>query len=152
MFMKVLINFGGTDYHKKLVERAASLEFIGCFCMTELSHGSNVMQLQTTATFDPNSKQFVINTPTERDIKIWIGNLAKDATYGVVFANLITQGKNHGVHPFVVQLRDEVFHRPLTGLLIGDMGPKTGYQTLDNGFIRFNNYRVPREALLSKFF
>jgi acyl-CoA oxidase len=40
----------------------------------------------------------------------------------------------------------------MTGLLIGDMGPKTGYQTLDNGFIRFNNYRVPKEALLNQFF
>jgi acyl-CoA oxidase len=69
----------------------------------------------------------VINTPTERDIKIWIGNLAKDTTYGIVFAKLITQGKDQGVHPFLVQLRDTVFHRPLPGLLIGDMGAKTGY-------------------------
>ena len=106
---------------------AAKLDYIGCFCMTELSHGSNVMQLQTTATYDPIRKQFIINTPTERDIKVWIGNLAKDATYAIVFARLITQDKDEGVHPFVVQIRDKISHKPLTGLLIGDMGAKIGY-------------------------
>jgi acyl-CoA oxidase len=85
MFMKTLINFG-TEKHRPLIERAAVLDYIGCFCMTELGHGSNVMELGTTATYDPLTKQFIINTTTERDIKIWIGNLAKDATYGVVFA------------------------------------------------------------------
>jgi acyl-CoA oxidase len=100
--MKTLINFGGSDYHKSLVERASRLDFIGCFCMTELSHGSNVMALQTTATYDIATKEFVINTPSERDMKIWIGNLAKDATYGIVFAKLITLGKDYGVHPFIV--------------------------------------------------
>lgn len=68
----------------------------------------------------------MINTATERDIKVWIGNLAIDARYGIVFAQLITQGKNHGVHPFVVQLRDSLYHKPLPGLLIGDMGAKVG--------------------------
>ena len=51
--MKTLINFGSSDYHKTLIDIAARLDFIGCFMMTELSHGSNVMQLQTTATYDP---------------------------------------------------------------------------------------------------
>jgi acyl-CoA oxidase len=60
-------------------------------------------------------------------MKVWIGNLGKDATYGVVFAKLITQGRDHGVHPFLVQLRDKVFHRPMPGLLIGDMGSKVGF-------------------------
>jgi len=127
MFMKCLINFGSNNYHKTVNEAAARLEFIGCFCMTELSHGSNVQELQTTATYDQKTKEFVFNTPTERDIKVWIGNLGKDATYGVIFAKLITQGRDHGVHPFLVQLRDKVFHRPMPGLLIGDMGSKVGF-------------------------
>ncbi len=90
MFMKCLVNFGSNDYHRTINESAAKLDFIGSFCMTELSHGSNVMELQTTATYDPKTKEFVINTPTDRDIKIWIGNLAKDTTYGIVFAKLVT--------------------------------------------------------------
>lgn len=137
--MKCLINFGSNEYHRSVNESAAKLDFIGCFFMTELSHGSNVMELQTTATYDPKTKEFIVNTPTDRDIKIWIGNLAKDGTYGVLFAKLITQGKDHGVHPFLIQIRDKVFHRPLPGLLIGDMGAKTGYVIILKLFINYSN-------------
>lgn len=48
-----LIKILGTEKHLPYVERAATLEDFGCFCMTELSHGSNVQALKTTATFDP---------------------------------------------------------------------------------------------------
>lgn len=130
MFLKALINLGSTDYHKRLALEAAKMEYIACFAMTELTHGSNVMELRTTATYDEKTKEFFINTPTEKDIKIWIGNLAKDSTYCLVWARLITQGKDHGVHPFVIQIRDKVYHRPLPGLLIGDMGAKVGYVSI----------------------
>jgi acyl-CoA oxidase len=68
-----------------------------------------------------------LNTPSDKDIKFWIGNLAKSAHVGVVFAQLITQGKKQGVHPFVVDLRDRITHQPLPGLLIGDCGAKIGH-------------------------
>ena len=53
--------------------------------------------------------------------------MAKDATYAIVFARLITQDKDEGVHPFLIQIRDKISHKPLPGLLIGDMGSKIGY-------------------------
>ena len=34
------------------------------------------------------------------------------------------------------------------GLLVGDMGEKLGLNGVDNGFMMFDKYRVPREALL----
>jgi len=102
MFLKTLVNFGGSAYHKELSIGAARLDYIGAFCMTELTHGSNVMELRTTATYDPATREFVFNTPSEKDMKVWIGNLAKDATYGLIFARLVTQGKDLGVHPFIV--------------------------------------------------
>lgn len=30
------------------------------------------------------------------------------------------------------------------------MGPKAGLNGVDNGFIKFDNYRIPRENLLNK--
>jgi len=39
----------------------------------------------------------------------------------------------------------------MPGCESGDLGPKFGYQSKDNGFLRFNQYRIPRENLLSRF-
>eukprot|EP00347_Sterkiella_histriomuscorum_P018656 403344680 len=133
-------------------KRAAKLEDLCCFCMTELAHGSNVQGIKTTATYDPSTREFVLNTPTDQDMKFWIGNLAKTATHGVVFAQLYTLGKNQGVHPFVVHLRDPKNHQPYPGLLIGDCGAKIGHHGIDNGFIKFSSYRISKDALLDKYF
>ena len=40
--------------------------------------------------------------------------------------------------------------RSLPGILVGDMGPKIGYNGVDNGFANFNQVRIPRENLLNK--
>jgi len=43
----------GTDKHMAaLVDRLNSLELFGCFGMTELGHGSNVMGIETTVGLD----------------------------------------------------------------------------------------------------
>jgi acyl-CoA oxidase len=34
---------------------------------------------------------------------------------------------------------------------VGDIGQKIGYNSIDNGYLRFNEFRVPRKALLSRF-
>lgn len=40
------------------------LQIIGCYMQTELGHGSNVQQLETTATYDAKTQEFVIESPT----------------------------------------------------------------------------------------
>lgn len=40
--------------------------------------------------------------------------------YAVVVAQLYTKGQCHGIHPFIVQLRDEETHMPLPGELPSD--------------------------------
>jgi len=42
-------------------------------------------------------------------------------------------------------------HKPLNGIEIGDIGPKWGYGNKDNGFMAFNNVRVPKDSLLAKY-
>lgn len=39
----------------------------------------------------------------------------------------------------------------MPGIEAGDVGQKLGYGTMDNGFLRFNNVRIPRTDMLSKF-
>ena len=42
-------------------------------------------------------------------------------------------------------------HEPLPGVQVGDIGRKLGYNSVDNGFLLFDNVRVPRSAHLSRF-
>lgn len=131
--------------------KGTSLTHLGCYGLTELGHGSNVRGIETTATFDTETDEFVLNSPTETSIKFWIGGLAKIANHAVITAQLITKGKGYGVHAFVLQIRDFKNHVPLNGIEIGDCGEKNGLNGVDNGWIRFTNYRIPRDALLDKF-
>ena len=66
-------------------------------------------------------------------------------------ARLIIHGVDYGSHTFCVQIRSLDDHRPLPGLTIGDIGPKFGYNTVDNGFMMFDHFRVPHISLLARY-
>ena len=71
-------------------------------------------------------------------------------THACVFAQLIIKGKNHGVHAFVVPIRDQN-HKVFPGLEVGDVGPKIGFNTKDNGYLIMKEYRIPRQNMLMKY-
>ena len=48
-------------------------------------------------------------------------------------------------------VRDVKTHKPFDGIEVGDIGSKLAMKSLDNGFILFTNYRIPRKNLLSRF-
>ena len=122
----------------------------GCFGMTELAHGSNVQGIETTATFDKETDEFVINTPHIGATKWWIGGAAHSATHCTVYARLKVNGKDYGVKTFVVPLRDSN-HDLMPGVTVGDIGAKMGRDGIDNGWIQFSNVRIPRFNMLQKY-
>jgi acyl-CoA oxidase len=139
----------GTDrHHARYLRDIMSMELPGCFAMTESGHGSDVQHLRTTATFEDGS--FVVHTPDELARKDYIGNAARDGRMAVVFAQLITRGREYGVHAFMVPIRDAE-GRPMPGVRIEDCGPKAGLNGVDNGRLSFDHVRVPREALLNRY-
>ncbi|KAJ5540498.1 hypothetical protein N7494_005574 [Penicillium frequentans] len=151
MFLVTLREQGTPEQHKLFLERAEKYEIIGCYAQTELGHGSNVRGLETTATWNPDDKTFTITSPTLTASKWWIGSLGRTANHAVVMAQLFIGGKNFGPHPFVVQVRDLKTHQPLENVYVGDIGPKFGYNTMDNGFLLFNNVKVPHVNMLARF-
>ena len=58
--------------------------------------------METTSTYDHKTQTFTINCPTVLSQKFWITNGACHANYAIVFAQTIVNGKNEGVHSFVV--------------------------------------------------
>ncbi|KAI9307460.1 acyl-CoA dehydrogenase/oxidase C-terminal [Cunninghamella echinulata] len=151
MFIPTLEGQATEEQKKLFLEPAQRYEIIGCYAQTELGHGSNVRGLETTATYQPSTQTFILHSPTLTSSKWWIGGLGKTATHAVVMARLITNGKDLGPHPFVVQIRDLITHEPLPGITVGDIGPKFGFPTIDNGFIMFDHYHVPHISLLARF-
>ena len=93
----------------------------------------------------------MINTPTIKAAKFWPGSLGRHATHAVVFARLIVGKKDFGPLPFMVPIRSRVNHKPFDGIKVGDIGTKMGYNTVDNGYLEFDHYRIPRGALLQRF-
>lgn len=149
--------FGGSIYflgteaqRKKLLPDAASLAMPGCFAMSEVGHGSDVANLETVAVWDPGTRTFEIHTPREAARKDWIGGAAQHARTATVFAQLDAGGERHGVHAFVVPIRDSK-GTLAEGVRAGDSGHKMGLNGVDNGRLWFDHVRVPEEALLGRF-
>jgi len=145
------INFLGTQkHHEKYLRQVGTLELPGCFAMTETGHGSNVREIETTATYDHEEKTFVIHTPHDEAQKDYIGNAACHGQMATVFAKLILEEKDYGVNAFLVPIRDKKGN-VLKGVSIRDCGRKMGLNGVDNGRIQFDKVVIPKENMLNKF-
>ncbi|XP_065085923.1 probable peroxisomal acyl-coenzyme A oxidase 1 [Ochlerotatus camptorhynchus] len=150
MFLPALMGHGTPEQQAEWIGRAWNCEIVGTYAQTELGHGTFIRGLETTATYDENTKEIVLNSPTLSSYKWWPGGLGHTANYCVVIAQLYTKGVCHGIHPFIVQLRDEETHMPMPGITIGEIGNKLGMNGVNNGFLGFKNVRIPRANMLMK--
>ncbi len=150
LFGMSIMFLGTKRHHKKYLKDAGTLQLPGCFAMTETGHGSNVRDIETTATFDPVENEFIVQTPHDDARKDYIGNAARHGQMATVFAQLITKGKNFGVHAFLVPIRDSSGNI-LPKIKIEDCGEKLGLNGVDNGRIWFDQVRIPASDLLDKF-
>ena len=156
----------GTDEQKKYwLPKCVNLEIVGTYAQTELGHGTFIRGLETTCTYDVRKKEFIVHSPTLTATKWWPGGLGKTATHAIVMARLFVPSSSSsfassfashsepvfsdkGIHAFVVQIRSTKDHLPLPGVQCGDIGDKMGYNAVDNGFLRFDHVRVPKDAML----
>ncbi|XP_008511550.1 peroxisomal acyl-coenzyme A oxidase 1 isoform X4 [Equus przewalskii] len=111
MFIPTLLNQGTTAQQEKWLHSSKGLQIIGTYAQTEMGHGTHLRGLETTATYDPETQEFILNSPTVTSIKWWPGGR----------------------------------------ITVGDIGPKFGYDEMDNGYLKMDNYRIPRENMLMKY-
>lgn len=129
-FTPVIESQGSDEQQREWLPKCYSHEILGCYLQTELGHGSNVQQLETTATYDAALDEFVLHSgpisatkwsvPSTaaflaacvyihpeslqcRERCRWIGALGLMSTHGVVQARLILNGQDKGPHLFIVQ-------------------------------------------------
>ncbi|XP_072414280.1 peroxisomal acyl-coenzyme A oxidase 1 isoform X1 [Chiloscyllium punctatum] len=151
MFLPTILNQATPEQQDRFFMPAWNLQIIGTYAQTEMGHGSFIRGLETTATYDPSTQEFVLNSPTVTSIKWWPGGLGKTSNHAIVLAQLYTQGQCKGLHAFIVPIRRMGTHEPLPGVVVGDIGPKFGYDEVDNGYLKLENVRVPRENMLMRY-
>lgn len=150
LFGSAIFQLGTKEHHEKWLPGVIDLSLPGAFAMTETGHGSDVAAIGTTATYDPDTEEFIIHTPFRGAWKDYLGNAALHGKAATVFAQLITAGVNYGVHCFFVPLRDEN-DEFLPGIGGEDDGVKGGLNGIDNGRLHFDHVRVPRTNLLNRY-
>lgn len=150
LFGGTVLKLGTDRHHEALLDGIDTLKDVGCFGLTELGFGNNAVEMETTATYDTKSQEFIINTPTPESTKYWITNGALHAHHCVVFAQLHSSGRHHGVHAFLVPIRDKQL-QTMPGVTIEEMGYKMGLNGVDNARLTFDHVRIPRTSLLDRY-
>lgn len=150
LFGGAIVNLGTAWHHETFLPRAITVDLPGCFAMTEIGHGSDVQSLETSITWDGETREFVVHSPSPTAAKAYIGNAGRDGRMAAVFGQLWVGGEHQGVHVVLVPIRDEAGN-DLPGVTTGDQGHKGGLLGVDNGTISFEHVRVPREMLLDRY-
>lgn len=151
MVIQLILVLGTEEQKALFLPNINDFKWTTAYAQTELAHGSDVDSIKTLAVYDELEDVFVVNTPNLESYKWWPGDLALGSTHILLVARLIAKGVDHGVQCFFIQIRDLKTHKLLPGVESGDIGPKIGYNSKDNGWVAFKNYKVPRITLLAKY-
>lgn len=141
------------EQREKWLPLLENYDIHGCYAQTEIGHGSDVSSLQTTATFDVKTDEFVLHTPNISATKWWPGELGRYANHALIFARIIIPEEDgdindYGIGAFITQIRDRDTHKHMPGVKTGDQGPKLGYSSKDNGWMTLDKVRIPRDQML----
>uniref|UniRef100_M4C1G4 Acyl-coenzyme A oxidase n=1 Tax=Hyaloperonospora arabidopsidis (strain Emoy2) TaxID=559515 RepID=M4C1G4_HYAAE len=151
MFIPTIKTQGTDEQRAKWLPLAKKYRIIGTYAQTELGHGSNVQGIETIATYDTSAREFVIDSPTLTSRKWWPGGLGKTATHAIVIARLVLGKQDVGLQSFIVQIRSLADHTLMPGIKVRDIGPKIGFNAIDNGECTFDKVRIPRENMMMRY-
>ncbi|TFK56913.1 acyl-CoA dehydrogenase NM domain-like protein [Heliocybe sulcata] len=131
---------------RRLLDDLLSYRVSGQFCLTEVGHGLDAINLETTAT-KLSDGRFLLRTPHEASAKF----MPPTAPCGIpciaiVFARLIVSDEDRGVRPFVVSLHDGTTMNE--GVVCRLIPPRGGAHPVDHALTYFHGVYLPPTALL----
>ena len=86
MFRTSVEQFSNEEQRLKWMPKVINHDILGCYAQTELGHGSNIAALETTATFDQKTDEFVIHSPTTSSVKWWPGEMGRQSNWAMIMA------------------------------------------------------------------
>ena len=123
-----ILYFGNDEQKQKYVPKLASGEYLGAFCLTEPSAGSDAGALKTRAVQD--GEHYIIDGS-----KVFITNGGEADVY-IVFASTDPQAGSRGITAFIVE-------KDTPGFIIGKDERKMGLHGSRTVQLTFENMRVP---------
>ncbi|MBG9546686.1 acyl-CoA dehydrogenase [Cytobacillus firmus] len=128
-----ILYFGTEEQKQKYIPKLASGEYLGAFCLTEPSAGSDAGSLKSRAVKDGD--HYVINGS-----KVFITNAGEADVY-IVFASTNHELGSKGISAFIVE-------KDTPGLVFGKDEHKMGLHGSRTLQLTFEEMRVPAENLL----
>lgn len=130
-----ILYYGNEAQKQKYVPKLASGEYLGAFCLTEPSAGSDAASLKTRAV--KSGDDYIINGS-----KVFITNGGEADTY-IVFASTNPDLGSKGISAFIVD-------KNTPGLVIGKDEQKMGLHGSRTVQLTFEDMKVPSENLLGE--
>ncbi|KAJ6581956.1 acyl-CoA dehydrogenase NM domain-like protein [Mycena capillaripes] len=131
---------------KPLVDDILAFNVLAHYCLTEVAHGLDAINIETTATALPGGG-FELHTPNPGASKIMPPTSPCGvAAVGVVFAKLIVKGQDFGIRPFVFPFNDGKNMMP--GITAKLMPPREGAPPVYHSITSFNHVKLSPHALL----
>ncbi|WP_327174021.1 acyl-CoA dehydrogenase family protein [Streptomyces sp. NBC_01335] len=126
---------------------ALHMDEVGTFLCTEVAHGNDATEVETTATYDRARDGFVLRTPHAGAQKFMPNTSPVGGPKsGLVAARLVVDGTDHGVFLLLVPLTDA--DAALPGVRVRRLPARMG-SPVDHCLTSFDDCFVPRAALLA---
>ena len=130
-----ILKFGTEEQKRKYIPKMATGEYLGAFCLTEPSSGSDAGAMKTRAV--KKDGHYVLNGS-----KVFITNGGEADVY-IVFANTNPDAGSRGVTAFIVE-------KGTPGLVIGKDEEKMGLHGSRTVQLTFEDMNVPEENVLGR--
>ncbi|KAI0259533.1 acyl-CoA dehydrogenase NM domain-like protein [Gloeopeniophorella convolvens] len=129
-----------------MLQQLLDFDVIGQFCLTEVDHGLDAVNLETTATMLPDG-DFILNTPHDGAAKYMsaVGPSGLPCV-ALVFARTFMRSEDHGVRPFLIPFHNGTELAP--GVVCRLLPQPGGRNPINHCLIWFNQARIPSTALL----
>ncbi|MBO0998850.1 acyl-CoA dehydrogenase [Bacillus sp. SD075] len=132
-----IVYFGTEEQKRKYVPKLAAGKYLGAFCLTEQSSGSDAASLKSKAVAVKEDGEYRINGS-----KVFITN-GGEADVFIVFASTDPQKGSKGISAFIVE-------KGTPGLIIGKDERKMGLHGSSTVQVTFEDMKVPAANLLGK--
>ncbi|KIJ27122.1 hypothetical protein M422DRAFT_271734 [Sphaerobolus stellatus SS14] len=131
---------------QRIISEVLNFDISGQYCLTEVNHGLDAINIETTATLQSNG-EFILHTPHSGAAKY----MPPTAPFGIpcvaiIFARLMVAEEDHGIRGFVVMLHHGVSMLP--GITCKLLPPRGGSRPVGHSLTYFNRVYLPSGALL----